>query len=66
MATRKEHREAMREQYGSFLTISQSADYMGVDPRTAKKFIEEHDLEPTRIGGRWKYSAIDLAKCLAT
>lgn len=65
MATRRELREQMRDQFGGFLTISQTAAYIGCDPRTAKKFILEHELEPVRIGGRWKYSAIDLARCLA-
>ncbi len=66
MATRREHREAMREQFGDLVTVSQAARYMGIDPRTARKYIEAHEIEPTRIGGRDKFSVIDLAKCLAT
>lgn len=64
MATRREHRTDIREQYGGFLTLSQIGKYMGIDPRTAKKYVEEHELKPTRICGRWMYDAIDIAKCI--
>lgn len=66
MATRRQHRDELRETFGGFLTISQVGQYLGCDPRTAKKYIREHELEPIRVGGRWKYSAIDLARCMAT
>lgn len=62
MATRKDIREDIRRVYGSMLTASQIGQYLGVDPRTARKYIEEHDLIPVRICGRDKYSVVDLAK----
>lgn len=62
MATRKDIREDIRRVYGSMLTASQIGQYLGVDPRTARKYIEEHDLTPVRICGRDKYSVVDLAK----
>ncbi len=63
MATRKELRQDMREQFGSFLTVSQIGKYLGCSPKTASEYIEEHELHPVRVGGRWKYSVIDLARC---
>lgn len=65
MATRRQHRDELREEFGGFLTISQVGQYLGCSPHTAKQYILEHELEPIRIGGRWKYSAIDLARCFA-
>lgn len=66
MASRKDIREDLRSLYGSMLTTAQVGQYLGCDPRTARKYIESHEIEPTRIGGREKFSVIDLAKCLAT
>ena len=64
MATRKDIREDIRGQFGGYLTVSQIAQYIGIDRRTAKKYILEHELEPTRICGHWRYSVIDLGRCL--
>lgn len=65
MATRKDIREDIRGLYGSMLTVSQIGQYLGVDQRTAKKYIEEHDLMPVRVCGREKYSVIDFAKAVS-
>jgi predicted transcriptional regulator len=66
MATRKELRQDMREQFGSFLTASEIGKYLGCSPKTASEYIKEHDLHPVMVGNRRKYSVRDLAKLLGT
>lgn len=65
MATRREHRQAMREQFGDYLTVADVARYLGVNRRTAERFLEQENIEGDMIVGRKKYSAIDIARCLA-